>query len=126
MPGTVVDASVIGAICFGEDRADEAAALLRGQDLWAPTLLVYELMNIARAKCRRSPADTTAIMLGLSTGLLLSLNLMDVNPLDVVRLANEAGFTGYDASYLHCAIRLGMPVVTFDRQLGLAARARAL
>jgi hypothetical protein len=41
MPVKVVDASVLAALAFGEPRADEAASLLSGADLYAPDLLPY-------------------------------------------------------------------------------------
>ena len=52
MPGKVADASVMAAIAFGEPRADEAGALLDGSDIFAPTLLAYELTNVAMMKAR--------------------------------------------------------------------------
>ncbi len=50
MPGKVVDASVIGAIVFGEARAEEGKALLGEDTLFEPPLLAYELCSIARKK----------------------------------------------------------------------------
>lgn len=50
MPGKVADASVLGAVVFGEPRAAEARSLLAGADLYEPVLLAYELASIARKK----------------------------------------------------------------------------
>ncbi|MCH8090085.1 MAG: hypothetical protein IH955_08760 [Chloroflexi bacterium] len=52
MPAKVVDASVIAAIVFEEPRAGEAELLLKETDLFAPTLLAYELTNVALKKAR--------------------------------------------------------------------------
>lgn len=50
MPGKVADASVLGAVVFGEPRATETRLLLAGADLYEPALLAYELASIARKK----------------------------------------------------------------------------
>jgi len=46
MPVKVGDASVLAALAFGESRADEAATLLSGADLYAPELLSYSGLPI--------------------------------------------------------------------------------
>lgn len=55
MPGEVIDASLLGAIVFGEPRAKEAIPLIRGEELYAPSLLGYELASVARKKARLYP-----------------------------------------------------------------------
>ena len=55
MAAKVVDASVLGALLFGEPRAEEAFSLLKGCDLYAPPLLAYELTSIARKKALKHP-----------------------------------------------------------------------
>ena len=50
MAEIVVDASVLAALAFREDRAAEARTLLDGAELYAPSLLAYELVSIARQK----------------------------------------------------------------------------
>lgn len=57
MPVKVVDASVLAALAFGEPRADEAASLLSGADLYAPNLLPYEMASVAIKKIERYPAQ---------------------------------------------------------------------
>ena len=47
MPGKVADASVLGAVVFGEPRAAEARSLLAGADLYEPVLLADELASLA-------------------------------------------------------------------------------
>ena len=47
MPGKVADASVVAAMAFEEPNASEAAALVEGSDLTAPTILHHELASVA-------------------------------------------------------------------------------
>ena len=113
----VVDASVLGAFLFLEPRAEEAAALMEGSDLFAPALLHYELASISRKKIMRHADRRDSIMEALRVGLSLDIHLVQLETVEVVRLALESGLTTYDASYLHIARSLGIPIITFDEQL---------
>ena len=117
MPAKVVDASVLGALLFGEPRAEEAFSLLQGADLYAPTLLDYELTSIARKKAVQYPEQREGLFEALRLGLSLDLHRVEVDHEAALRLALETGLTTYDASYLSLARSLGVPLFTFDEQL---------
>jgi predicted nucleic acid-binding protein len=121
MPGKVVDASVIGAWCFREPRAAEAEALMEAFQLVAPALLPYELVSIARKKAAARPADLTLLEEGLMVGLALPITYADVDQQAVLRLALDHRLSTYDASYLHLARTLALPLATFDARLARAA-----
>ena len=120
MPIRVVDASVIAAVFFQESRAEEGRSLITGRQLYEPTLLAYELANVARKKVATDPVRTEALLDALNTVLSTNIQWMDVDHVRVLRLALETGLTTYDASYLYLARLLDAPLVTFDRQLSLA------
>ena len=122
MAAKVVDASVVAALVFGEPEADDAAALLAGSELVAPTLLRYELSNTAWKKARRHPSKTPLIAEGLRLVGELDIEYVDVDHGAVLELALERNVTAYDASYLWLARALKAPLATFDAELGRAAR----
>jgi predicted nucleic acid-binding protein len=122
MPARVVDASVVAAWCFREPRASEALALLQQADLYAPSLMAYELISIAVRKAGAYPDTVDLLSDALQTALALPIYWSDVDPAAVFRLAVDAKLTGYDASYLYLARVQGAPLATFDRRLALAAR----
>jgi len=113
----VVDASVLGALLFGEPRAEKAFSLLRRAELYAPTLLPYELASLTRKKIRRYPKQRERLLEALRVGLSLELHLVEVDHETVLKLSLDTGLTTYDASYLFLARSLEAPLVTFDRQL---------
>ena len=117
MPGKVADASVMAAIAFGEPRADEAGALLDGSDIFAPTLLAYELTNVAMKKARAYPDRADAIERALSVSLRLNIRWAEVDHEAVLRLALDTGLTVYDASYIYVAQALRVPLATFDGRM---------
>lgn len=109
---------------FREPMAEEADRLTQGLDLCAPTLLPYELANIARTKCRRTPELTNEFLAVLDRALTMNVGLYEVPHAGVCRLALETGLSAYDASYLYLARALSIPLVTFDEQLARAAAGR--
>jgi predicted nucleic acid-binding protein len=123
MPGRVADASVIAAIIFEEPRADEANALASGADLYAPTILAYELGSVARKKAIADPGGVDAIAAALEAGLAWHIRWTDVQHVAVLRLALQTGLSTYDASYLYLARVLDVPLITFDEGLRAAADA---
>jgi predicted nucleic acid-binding protein len=121
-PVAVVDCSVVAAAVFLEPAAREADALTRAYRLVSPSLLAYELANVAANKLRRgeTPADMLTTQLASLDADVVEL--ADVPPLGAFALAQRYGLTAYDASYLWLAAELRAPLITFDRRLGLAAQ----
>ena len=122
MPARVVDASVFAAAYFQEPRQREAERIIAAGGLFAPTLVKYEMANIARKKIELSPQRQGFIATALQAFLRLNIDLQDVDYRRVVELATLTGLTAYDASYLFVARELGMPLLTFDGQLARVAR----
>lgn len=122
MPDRVVDASVFAAAYFRERRRTEAHRLIAGDGLVAPTLLNYEMTNIAGKKLEAAPQRQEFILESLQTLLRLNVQLRDVDYRQVVELAALTGLTAYDASYLYVARELNLPLITFDLQLARVAR----
>jgi predicted nucleic acid-binding protein len=114
---SVVDASALSAVLFGEPAAAEVVEQLRGSTLAAPTLLIYELGNTCWKKCRRHPASAPALREALGSLPELELQLLDVEPIQVLKLAEARELTFYDAAYLWLADRLHARLVTLDRRL---------
>ena len=120
MQGEVIDASLLGAIVFGEPRAKEAISLIRGEELYAPALLAYELTSVARKKARLYPDQYGKLVQALGLALSLDIHWMEVEHVAVFKLAMNTGLTTYDASYLYLARSLGLPLATFDERLQTA------
>ena len=122
MTPTVVDASVMAAICFGEPEAERWAERLEGRPVFAPTLLRHELVSVARKKCLTHPEQAPAIRRALARVLDGSHGIAwrDPDPLDVLLMAQATGLTAYDATYLCLAGLLAGELLTDDRELAAA------
>ena len=121
MPASVVDTSVLAAIAFHESQSEDAVALLRGRELYAPVLLAYELTSVAYKKSLRYPRDRAALSDALEVALAIDIQWVDVDHLAVLRIALDRGLTTYDACYLYLSGFLGVPLITFDEELQAAA-----
>ena len=119
----VVDASALAAIIFDEPAGQEAAALLLGAHLIAPTLLSYEISNICATKMRREPERESKIMQAFTYFESLEVRQLTVRFADCLLLARSRRLSAYDASYLLLARTLGLELVTLDGKLGRAAKA---
>jgi len=122
MPDKVVDASALAAIAFAEPGADAVIDAIDGYRLHAPTLVVFELMNVAWKRSRRQPAASALFVEALEVLQGLGLRYRGINQEEVVRLGLTTGLSAYDASYLWLSRVLGMPLVTLDRKLGAHAK----
>jgi len=115
----VMDASVWASFLFGESHYEEAKSLCDDHDLYAPTLLSYELQNVAVTKIRKHPEQKDAIQKSLALGMdYENLTLIELEDSPVVSLSLDTDLTAYDASYLLLSRRLNCELLTFDRTLG--------
>jgi predicted nucleic acid-binding protein len=110
---------------FDEVRAEEARSPLEDAELYEPVLLAYELASTARKKARAYPQQRAGLLQALRLGLAIPMNWVSVDHIAVFRLSLGTGLTTYDASYLHIARALGIPLVTFDQHLERASTSGA-
>ena len=123
MTRVVIDASALAAFVFQEPGGEVIRQRLEGATVFAPHLLHYELASVAGKKIRRHPADGVKILRALALALDPGTNLVweDVPAADAILLAQAAGVSTYDASYLWLAGSLGADLVTLDARLAKAA-----
>jgi len=117
MPVSVVDASAIGALLFGEPAAERMAAAMEGHALAAPTLLPYEVASICLKKIAARPYEERLILDSLALFPALDVKLLVVPPVAAVEIALRCKLTAYDASYLWLAAELGARLLTLDAAL---------
>jgi len=119
MRPVVIDASALAAIVFDEPGSERLARRLEGETVFAPTLLKFELTNVAWKKIRHGHREAPAI---LHTLLKVLGPRGGITWMDVELVAIEAGLSSYDASYLWLAGSLGADLVTLDARLAAAGK----
>jgi predicted nucleic acid-binding protein len=121
MPVKVMDASAIAALVFGEPEGSEAAARLRGTTLAAPALLPFEVASVCLKKLTRHPEQRELLFAALRLFKRLEIAQHHVDLQETVELAQQAGLSVYDASYLWLARHLRAELVTLDARLARAS-----
>jgi predicted nucleic acid-binding protein len=128
----VVDGSVTGAWCLRDEHnaaADRLLATVAEEGGVVPALWPAEMANIlvmAERRGRITAADAERCV-ELLRHLPLTIDPADGETLGRTRaLAREHGLTAYDAWYLEVALRLALPLATFDRTLGGAAQSAGI
>ncbi len=113
----IVDASALAALVFGEPEAEAIVAQLSSFKLAAPQLLWFELASVARKKAARQPDSAERIRGAFSMAGRLDIDILSVDHLEVIDLAEKVHLTTYDASYLWLAMKTGGTLVTLDKRL---------
>jgi len=89
--------------------------------LAAPALLPFEIANACAKKMCRQPERREQLMAAFAVLFEIEIDYWDVDHQAVLTLANAAGLSAYDASYLWLAQRLDAELITLDQQLATAA-----
>lgn len=122
MPVRIVDASALGALVFGEPKAEEIAKTLEDSPMAAPALIWFELASICLRKIKAHPAQRDQILGAFLMAGKLAIEIIEVDHWAVVNLADETGLTTYDASYLWLAGHLKGELITLDGKMQRAAK----
>jgi predicted nucleic acid-binding protein len=117
----VVDTSALGALLFGEPRAEEMAEALSHGPIVAPALLWFELTSVCLRKLSIYPKQKEQILTAFLSARQLAIEVVEVNHPEVIELARETSLTSYDASYLWLALHLKGELITLDKKLLKAA-----
>jgi len=91
--------------------------------MYAPLLLRFEMAHVCIKKFRARPNERDLILTQYNASLQTPLQLMDVDYIEVLLLAEQFNLSAYDASYLWLARELGAELVTLDARLERAAAA---
>ena len=126
MADLVIDVSISATWCFKDEATDYTENLLDAvsgsSEATAPTLWAYKIRNSVLSGVRRkriTQADADAFLQSIA-----DLRIILVDPVsydDIFALAGRHKLTVYDASYLDLAIRLQLPLASFDAELIRAA-----
>jgi len=123
--GTVIDASVVASWLLPDEAMGEALAIYERLPLeaaYVPTLWDFEIRNILIVNERRGRINSQAVDAAL--GLLADLNIRRDAETDwdmAVSFSRQFSLTIYDAAYLELAVRIDLPLATFDKALASAA-----
>jgi predicted nucleic acid-binding protein len=118
----VVDASALAAVLFGESLEGRIGPILERTRPMAPSLLSYEIANVAFRKIGHYPDRSGSIQAALQLFERMVIDYFPVPVTGLVDLARDTGLSCYDAAYLWLARETGSSLLTLDQRLSAGAR----
>ena len=118
----VVDASVIIAVIANEPIKSALIALTRGEELFAPRSLPWEIVNAFSAMFKRKAIELPLASAAVDEFLRIPIRYVDIDLQRSLELSHSLNVYAYDAFMIACAEQLGCGLITLDRGLVNAAR----
>ena len=118
----VVDASVIIAVVANEPIKSVLIALTRGEELFAPRSLPWEIVNAFSAMFKRKAIELPLASVALDEFLRISIRYVDVDLRQSLELSHSLKVYAYDAYMIACAQQIGGRLLSLDNGLVSAAR----
>lgn len=113
----VVDTSVVIAVIAGEPEKTALIELTKGAVIVAPPSIKWEIGNAFSAMLKRSRVNLEQAIEAIDIYQSISLEIVDINLKDAVRLAGKYNIYAYDAYILQCALEHDLPLISLDRNL---------
>jgi predicted nucleic acid-binding protein len=115
----VVDSNILAYLHLGREHHSAAASLLRQERDWAaPLLWRSEFRNVLTGCLRRGELRLVeAVSTQAEAEDMMRESEFAVDSELVLQLAHESACTAYDCEYVALAMRLGVKLVTMDKQI---------
>ncbi|MDZ7587027.1 MAG: type II toxin-antitoxin system VapC family toxin [Patescibacteria group bacterium] len=121
---SVVDASIILAWLLPDEREVRvnrlfAAYRQKKNHIYAPKLLVYELINGLKSAILRKRIDWLKAKRAIDVFLQMKFELIDQSGEEktILQMANKLNLSVYDASYVVLAKKLKVKLLSLDKKL---------
>jgi predicted nucleic acid-binding protein len=118
----VVDTSVIIAVIADEPEKARLIELTRDAVIVTPPSVKWEIGNAFSAMLKRSRFELEQAVEAIDVYESISLEVVEVNLKDAMRLAGRHNMYAYDAYILQCAIENKLPLISLDKDLIAVAK----
>ncbi len=122
----VIDASALLAVLLDEPEREMIVESTKGASLVAPASLVYEVGNALSSLMRRQSLSIAESITVYHAFVRISIRLIEPDMQAAILVSGEESIYAYDAYFIVCAERMGIPLLTLDRKLANIARKRGV
>ena len=122
----VIDASALLAVLLDEPEREMIVESTKGASLVAPASLVYEDGNALSSLMRRQSLSIAESITVYHAFVRISIRLIEPDMQAAILVSGEESIYAYDAYFIVCAERMGIPLLTLDRKLANIARKRGV
>ena len=120
----VVDASVLIAVVTNEDEKEKLIKVTNEAELIAPLSVHWEIGNAFSSLLKRRRITLEEALQAVEVYLQIPVRFVEVEITESLELAHELDLYAYDAYLLRCAAKYRLPLLTLDRKLIQAAKAK--
>jgi len=113
----VVDTSTIIAVIADEAEKARLIELTRDANIVAPPSIDWEVGNAFSAMLKRSRITLEQAIEAIEVYREISLEIIEIDLKEAVRLAGKHNIYAYDAYILQCAIEQNLPVISLDQNM---------
>lgn len=112
-----VDTSAIIAVIADEPEKARLIELTKGSIIVAPPSIKWEIGNAFSAMMKRSRIDLKQAVEAIEIYQEISMEVVEINLEDSIKLAGKHNIYAYDAYILQCAMEHNIPLITLDKTL---------
>jgi predicted nucleic acid-binding protein len=112
-----VDTSAIIAVITDESERPQLIELTKGSTIVVPPSVRWEIGNAFSAMLKRTRINLEQAIESIDIYQEISMEIVEVDLKNAVRLAAKYNIYAYDAYILQCAIENDIPLISLDQSL---------
>lgn len=113
----VIDTSAIIAVIADEPEKARLIELTKNATLVVPPSIKWEIGNAFSAMLKRSRITLEQAIDAIEVYHSISMESVEINLKDAIRLSGKYNIYAYDAYILQCAIEHKLPLISLDKDL---------
>ncbi|MBK6793822.1 MAG: type II toxin-antitoxin system VapC family toxin [Anaerolineales bacterium] len=117
-----VDTSAIIAVIADEPERAKLIELTKNSSIVVPPSIKWEVGNAFSAMMKRSRVELEQAIEAIKIYQEISMEVVEIDLTDAMRLAGKYNIYAYDAYILQCAIENQVPLITLDKELAIVAQ----
>jgi predicted nucleic acid-binding protein len=113
----VVDTSTVIAVVAGEAEKARLIELTKDATIVAPPSIDWEVGNAFSAMLKRSRITLEQAIEAIEVYQEISLEIVEIDLKEAIRLASKYNIYAYDAYVLRCALEHNLPLISLDQDM---------
>jgi len=113
----VVDTSVIIAVIADEPEKARLIELTKGSTIVVPPSIKWEIGNAFSAMIKKARISLEQAIEAIDIYEEISMEVVEINLQDAIRLAGKHNIYAYDAYILQCSIEHDIPLISLDQNM---------
>jgi len=113
----VIDTSALIAVIVDEPEKAGLIELTIGATIVVPPSVPWEVGNAFSAMLKHSRLTVGQAVEAIDVYHSISLQIIEINLQDAIRLAGKYNIYAYDAYILQCAVQYELPLISLDNDL---------